>query len=1519
MPFPKKKYDTQDRESIQKELQEIERRLLELKLSEAEIDYNSIESVIEEEKYVQAYQSSYNFLAHSWSIFEGRDFVGNKGAQAIGEHLDACLAGQIKRLIINVAPRCLVKGSEVLMSDNSYKKIEEVEIGDSVYSYDNKIVHEKVTDVISSGTKSCLELKFNDGNILRCSINHRIYTPHGWIEAKDLKIHNIVLSCKDKEYADEILNRDITYLEIQEIKEIGEQDCFDLTINNTECFFCDEILVHNSGKSALVNKAFPAFAWIKKPELRIANCSYSGDLAYDGTIDSKKIITSDWYRKGLNTVWKDLNGSDTVWDISKTNRDLNKDYYNTANGRRFCTSVGGTFTGKGADFILIDDPLSPEEAESKIERENCIRWARKTLSSRLDDKVNGVMILIMQRLNMCLLPNSLITTPVGVVEIQNLKMGDPVISSQGKDEVLYTSNKAYNGLIYGIKTYGHYDTLWVTGTHEILTERGWIEAKDLLQKDILVYKIDYKEKINLTHVINLYPEIEKGNSYKKTTGNYKNSKPSMEKEDLKKQLTHCKSIVDVAKYFKLHRNTIQNYMYYYGLSVQKRNEIPKEILENKMFWRFIGYWLAEGCVSKSKGKDAIITLVFNKSETEYINDIVNLFNSYVSVKITESTINNSTRVCFSSTQLSKFLTDNFGRLSHGKFIPEWCDKLSDEFIKEILLGYYRGDGSYSNNYCRFTSVSINLLTGIRHLLYRLGIKSNLIKNPIRQYPGTFLNNRISYELRTYLKDSIWLEDNNIELNSIVDTTKEKNSLTKIKIKSIEIKEYKGDVYDITTNAGNFISGLITVHNCDLAQYYIDNEDWELLKIPTEWDESKRFWTSLGWTDWRKVNGESADPVRFPYEFIEEEKKKPDVWSSQYQQEPVPEGGGKIKSSWWNTYWVLPTYFDSICMAFDLNTKKGDNNDNTALVVVGRKDDSFYVIDLVYANMDITDQLAAIVALDDKYPYIHKKLIEDKSNGSAVWTLLNKTVRGLEPVDPKGIDKELRITASLVPKLIKQSIYLPPVDTHPWVKYILEESKFFPRGKHDDACLHPDTLIPVLKQSEDFKNYKLEKIVNIEIGDKVFTHNGNWKNVTNLMNRDFDGEILNVKTCGAKSILITDNHNVPCYLRQNNKNRNGKRLINRLPMGKLNKRDMLFEVRHNIEQQIEDIDMLNFQEFPLIKDRKINRHNELIVTEEYIKFTNCKSNPINRYIKVDKELCRLIGYYIAEGSCGRHNVEWAFNSNEIDYQLDVERLIEHCFGLKTARTKVRKNCGRVGISNYFLRAFFDQFGDRAINKFLPMWLFNLPKELLAELVKGYWYGDGCRTKKNNYVLTTSSSNLYSAFKNILYKFGITSTISISRKNGVYKVIAGNPMSYCHPLFNMCFAGSNANLFAQLVGDFYTETQTIIESKVINKEEKIIKSIWNINKVQYTGKVYNLEVEDDHSYHTESFCVMNCDALSYAVNYLDNNTHIVRMPIEVYTETKENYISRADARAVFDDYSSYDIPIARSNKYIKGLFN
>jgi hypothetical protein len=37
----------------------------------------------------------------------------------------------------------------------------------------------------------------------------------------------------------------------------------------------------------------------------------------------------------------------------------------TQNGFRLATSVGGVLTGRGADFLIIDDPLKPEEAFSE--------------------------------------------------------------------------------------------------------------------------------------------------------------------------------------------------------------------------------------------------------------------------------------------------------------------------------------------------------------------------------------------------------------------------------------------------------------------------------------------------------------------------------------------------------------------------------------------------------------------------------------------------------------------------------------------------------------------------------------------------------------------------------------------------------------------------------------------------------------------------------------------------------------------------------------------------------------------------------------------------------------------------------------------------------------------------------------------------------------------------------------------------------------------------------------------------
>ncbi len=75
------------------------------------------------------------------------------------------------------------------------------------------------------------------------------------------------------------------------------------------------------------------------------------------------------------------------------------EFETTAQGCRLATSVGGVLTGRGADLIVIDDPLKPEEALSQAQRQGANEWFDHPLYSRLNDKLTGAIILIMHRLH----------------------------------------------------------------------------------------------------------------------------------------------------------------------------------------------------------------------------------------------------------------------------------------------------------------------------------------------------------------------------------------------------------------------------------------------------------------------------------------------------------------------------------------------------------------------------------------------------------------------------------------------------------------------------------------------------------------------------------------------------------------------------------------------------------------------------------------------------------------------------------------------------------------------------------------------------------------------------------------------------------------------------------------------------------------------------------------------------------------------------------------------------------------
>lgn len=138
-------------------------------------------------------------------------------------------------------------------------------------------------------------------------------------------------------------------------------------------------------KSVLISIAFPAFLLALDPSTRIICVSYGDDLARDHARKTRRILQSAWYQKLFPHV-KLLKTSETEIETDQ-------------GGGRFATSVGGSLTGKGGDFIIVDDPSKPVNIGADITRTTTNDWYRNTLLSRLDDKKYGVLILVMQRLH----------------------------------------------------------------------------------------------------------------------------------------------------------------------------------------------------------------------------------------------------------------------------------------------------------------------------------------------------------------------------------------------------------------------------------------------------------------------------------------------------------------------------------------------------------------------------------------------------------------------------------------------------------------------------------------------------------------------------------------------------------------------------------------------------------------------------------------------------------------------------------------------------------------------------------------------------------------------------------------------------------------------------------------------------------------------------------------------------------------------------------------------------------------
>jgi predicted phage terminase large subunit-like protein len=139
-------------------------------------------------------------------------------------------------------------------------------------------------------------------------------------------------------------------------------------------------------KSICASVVFPAFALGHDPTRKFICVSYSQGLAEKHANDCRALMRSSPYQRVFRTR------------ISPA-KDTQLEFATTAGGSRLATSVGGTLTGRGGNFIILDDPLKPQDAYSQLARDNLAQWYSNTLLSRLDNKVEDAIVVVMQRLH----------------------------------------------------------------------------------------------------------------------------------------------------------------------------------------------------------------------------------------------------------------------------------------------------------------------------------------------------------------------------------------------------------------------------------------------------------------------------------------------------------------------------------------------------------------------------------------------------------------------------------------------------------------------------------------------------------------------------------------------------------------------------------------------------------------------------------------------------------------------------------------------------------------------------------------------------------------------------------------------------------------------------------------------------------------------------------------------------------------------------------------------------------------
>lgn len=224
----------------------------------------------------------------------------------------------------------------------------------------------------------------------------------------------------------------------------------------------------------------------------------------------------------------------------------------------------------------------------------------------------------------------------------------------------------------------------------------------------------------------------------------------------------------------------------------------------------------------------------------------------------------------------------------------------------------------------------------------------------------------------------------------------------------------------------------------------------------------------------------------------------------------------------------------------------------------------------------------------------------------------------------------------------------------------------------------------------------------------------------------------------------------------------------------------------------------------------------------------------------------------------------FNKNETESLDRFERLVKRLFNrklTKSIKSSVIETSFCCEAVYWFLR---DNFGQKAANKNIPEWAKNISKDCKIELLRGFWWSDGCCVKDNQkrydlFRFVSVSEELLHDVQDICISLGLLPSVNLLRDARTMQNLRRSEKTYkTKKTYNLGMGAWDSTKLFELMGEKNGNRLKFPKRKRSScwiDGDYVYFRVRDVKNKYYEGKVNNFETVT-HTFCTPFITVHNC---------------------------------------------------------------